>query len=506
MRGAGVRGAVLAVLLTGGAALAEGPVADPHVMLPRSEAEAARVASAVAPDPSGRVQPFEDRPGGAATVAARTGADAFSQPVPGLSPEEVMDFRLGNALFRKLWIAAPASTRGSDGLGPLWNARSCADCHRNDGRGFPPEEAGDRRPGAVLRLAVPGGAGQEAIADWLAAGPDPVYGAQLQDRAASGLVAEGRLTVEWREVPVALPDGTTVTLRAPEARVADPAFGPLSEGTVTSMRVAPQMIGLGLLEAIPAADILALADPEDADGDGISGRAQVVPAAESGLPMLGRFGWKAAVPSLREQAAGAFHLDMGLSSPLHPDAAGDCTAAQADCRTAPHGEDAGLRDGREVDGAALDLVAFYSGALAVPARRGLDRAEVARGKALFHQAGCPACHVPALVTGRMPDRPAWSFQLVWPYTDLLLHDMGPGLADALPQGRASGAEWRTAPLWGLGLTEQVSGRPGFLHDGRARDLTEAVLWHGGEAQTARDAFAAFPAADRAALIAFLESL
>jgi CxxC motif-containing protein (DUF1111 family) len=270
-----------------------------------------------------------------------------------------------------------------------------------------------------------------------------------------------------------------------------------------SPRVTPQMIGLGLLEAIPAADILAHADPDDADGDGISGRPNIVISDQFGVPMLGRFGLKAGKPSIREQSAAAFSGDMGLATVLHPEGWGDCTEAQGVCRAAPDGASA---EAPEVGAEALDLVTFYARNLGVPARRDPGDPQVLAGKAAFYGAGCPACHVPKFVTGRLADQPAQSFQLIWPYTDLLLHDMGPGLADNRPEARATGREWRTAPLWGIGLTEQVAGTARFLHDGRARSLLEAVLWHGGEAQAARDAVAAMAAPDRAALIRFLESL
>ena len=357
-----------------------------------------------------------------------------------------------------------------------------------------------------LRLSVPGGPVPDGIAEWIATQPDPSYGGQLQDLAAPGHAAEGRMDIVWLETPVTLADGTVVSLRAPSYTIADPAYGPPADGLMLSPRVAPQMIGLGLLEAIPATDILALADPDDADGDGISGRAQIVPSAEFGVPMLGRFGLRAGTPTVREQSAGAFSGDMGLSTPLFPDPWGDCTPAQDQCRTAPHGQEPGTRDGLEVDGESLDLVTFYSRNLGVPERRNVDDPQVLRGKELFHALNCIGCHTPKHVTHRLDGQPEQSFQLIWPYTDLLLHDMGPGLADNRPEGRAGGSEWRTPPLWGIGLTAQVSGHTQFLHDGRARTVLEAILWHGGEAQAQRDAVIALPTRDREALLAFLGSL
>ncbi len=314
------------------------------------------------------------------------------------------------------------------------------------------------------------------------------------------------MVITYQDQPVTLGDGSVVTLRKPVYSVAEPGYGPMHPQIMLSPRVAPQMIGLGLLEAIPAADILAHADPGDADGDGISGRASIVPSSEFGVPMLGRFGLKGGAPTVKEQSAGAFSGDMGLSTPLNPDPHGECRIAQTDCRASAVGQEPGTRDGLEVDAKSLELVAFYSRNLAVPERRKPDDPTVLRGKELFYQAGCPACHIPKFVTHRLKDRPEQSFQLIWPYSDLLLHDLGPGLADNRPEGRASGSEWRTAPLWGIGLTQTVSGHNELLHDGRARNLTEAILWHGGEAQTARDSFAGMTKADRDALLEFLGSL
>ena len=476
--------------------------AEPHLnIIPRTEAEVARIARVLAaPRDFTAPQKFEDKPGGAATVRVMPTADAFSQHSANMEFAGEMDFKLGNALFRKAWIASPASTLASDGLGPLYNARGCQDCHLKDGRAHPPEGEGPRT-GMFLRVSVPGGPAPD-IAGWHATQAHPLYGGQLQDLATEGQAPEGRMEITYDPLPVTLADGTVVTLRAPRY-----GFTPALEAeAMVSPRVAPQMIGLGLLEAIPAADILSHEDPEDADGDGISGRAQVVPSVEFGVPMLGRFGLKAGAPTIKEQSAGAFAGDMGLSTPLHPDPWGDCTAAQTACRNAQHGQEPGVREGLEVDGPSLDLVTFYSRNLAVPARRDPANAQALQGKQVFHAAGCPACHVPAFVTHRLKDRPEQSFQLIWPYSDLLLHDMGPGLADNRPEGRASGSEWRTAPLWGIGLTEQVTGRASFLHDGRARSLLEAVLWHGGEAQGSRDAVVGLSTQDREALIAFLGSL
>jgi CxxC motif-containing protein (DUF1111 family) len=480
---------------------------DPHLdVIPRTAAETARIAKVLAPPHDFNTpQRFEDLPGGAATVRVKPDADAFSQPSGNIGFEEELLFKVGNGLFRKIWVSSPSSTLASDGLGPLYNARSCQRCHIKDGRGHPPAPDDDNAVSMFLRISIPDEtAGITDIQDYLGTAPDPTYGTQLQDFALPGLPAEYRLQTDYSDRPVTFADGTTIVLRDPTYTAADLGYGPLHPQAMLSPRVAPQMIGLGLLEAIPAADIIALADPDDADGDGISGRPNVIWSVEFDRPMLGRFGLKAGAPTVMQQSAGAFAGDMGISNPLFSDPFGECSTIQDACRKAPHG--AGDVRGFEIDQEGLDLVVYYSRNLAVPARRNVDDPQVLRGKQVFYDTGCAACHQPSFVTHRLNDRPEQSFQLIWPHTDMLLHDMGPGLADNRPEAVASGTEWRTAPLWGIGLTQQVSGHTLFLHDGRARSLMEAILWHGGEAQPARDRILAMPEPDRDALIAYLESL
>ncbi|MCK8464211.1 c-type cytochrome [Aliiroseovarius sp. S1339] len=473
------------------------PWGEPHLSpTPRTDAEVARINAATQTDPT-QLSPYEGRPAGAAILMTPLDHTQFSHPVSDLTPDQALDFALGEALFEKLWVQAPASTISSDGLGPLYNARACSACHINGGRGHPPEDHTDGTPGLVLRLSQTG-------AD-SAAQPDPNYGYQVQDRAITGHLAEASVNVTYSTRQVTMADGVTIDLRVPQYALENPAYGALAEGTMTSPRVAPQMIGLGLLEAVREADILANADPDDADGDGISGRPNRVWSREFGQWMLGRFGHKAGNPTLRQQTADAANGDIGLSSTLFPTAYGDCTDLQHTCRTAPHGNTPAQND-RELGDTVLDLMTFYAANLAVPARQNADNARVLDGKALFHSAGCAACHQPNFVTHRLPDQSARSFQLIWPYTDLLLHDMGEGLADHRPEWQATGQEWRTPPLWGIGRTGEVSGQTSFLHDGRARTLLEAILWHGGEAKGARENVRLMEAPDRAALIAFLESL
>ncbi|PDT86296.1 di-heme oxidoredictase family protein [Sinorhizobium sp. BJ1] len=453
-----------------------------------------------------KAEQFEAMSGGATTTIAPINERVFSQFSANLPFEDEQNFKLGKALFEKLWVSAPSSTQASDGLGPLYNARACESCHPRDGRGRPP--AGADATSTIFRLARP--ARDEAERRMIAAHqvanlPDPVYGAQLQDSAVPGLAAEGRLEVTYQDESVPLYGGETVYLRKPHYGVTDLGYGPMDPTTILSPRVAPPMIGLGLIEMIHESDILAKADPNDRDGDGISGRAALVRDRDRGALALGRFGWKAQNPTIRQQAADAFAADIGISTPAFDNGHGDCTEAQGACRRLPTGVQARLGPVEAPD-PVLGLVTFYSANLAVPARRKASFPETLNGKQLFYEAGCPACHVPKYVTRRDAPHKELAFQLIWPYSDFLLHDMGEGLADGQDVGVASGREWRTPPLWGLGLTKTVSGHTFLLHDGRARNFTEAILWHGGEAEKARNAFAAMSRDDRNALLSFLESL
>ncbi len=457
-----------------------------------------------------RFEAGEDLPGGAATSRGSVNnRNAFSHHSGNLNARGEFRFKLGNAIFRKLWVSAPASTKSSDGLGPLYNARSCQRCHLKDGRGHPPSAnwPKDNAVSMFLRLSIPPqspGDAARLTSHRSNVMPEPTYGTQLQDFAIQGHAAEGRMHVTYDEVAVSFPDGDVVKLRRPSYRLTDLAYGPPHADVMISPRVAPQMIGLGLLQAIPAAALLAGADPDDVNQDGVSGRPNRVWSLEHRRVMLGRFGWKAGAPTVRQQSAEAFAGDIGISNSLVPRVAGDCTARQQRCLGAPHGS--GSSGAGEVSDLLLDLVAFYASNLAVPKRRNAADPRILRGKRLFHNVGCALCHTPSFRTGDLDGQPHLANHTIWPYSDLLLHDMGEGLADNRPEGVASGQEWRTAPLWGIGLTQQVSGHSFLLHDGRARNVTEAILWHGGEAQSAREAFTRLSREQRKQLLAFVNSL
>ena len=435
-------------------------------------------------------EPGEELPGGATTVQDTT-RNAFTLVARNLQGERRDAFFVGNALFNRNWVTAPSSTDGLDGLGPTFNASSCAGCHFKDGRGAPPEP-GERPLSLLFRLSIPGVDVRGAPLE------DPAYGGQLQPQAIVGVPAEGHMAIGLTPREDAYADGTPYTLMAPTYTLQDLAYGPPHPQLMVSPRVAPVMIGLGLLEAIPESRLEALADPDDRDGDGISGRLNHVWDVEVGQSRVGRFGWKANQPSLKQQNAGAFRGDIGITSSLFN--TNDCPPLQTACLNAPTGGEP------ELDDHKLAQVTFYSRMLAVPARRDANAPDVLKGRALFREQGCASCHVPRHETGTVDDAPELSGQVIFPYTDLLLHDMGPDLADGRPDFEASGTEWRTPPLWGVGLVQTVNRHTRFLHDGRARSLEEAILWHGGEAEKSRERFRHLSADERAALLRFLESM
>lgn len=406
------------------------------------------------------------------------GIGAFVQEAANLGLERRATFEAGLQFFQLDWEVAPA-TPELDGLGPTFNAVSCLQCHARNGRGLSPVD--DPSSVAVLlRLAGPDGT------------PDPVFGNQLQPRSISGVPSEGN--VSWAvnpTSPVAV-DGTPIE---PQRLTVSIEAGPLGAplpATLVSPRASMQLVGMGLLEAIPSAELEDEADPDDTDADGVSGRVARIGGGE-----IGRFGWKASQPTVRDQVAAAFAGDLGITSELHP--AENCPRAQASCAAAPTG------GSPELTAVRLDVTAAYVRLLGVPARRGGDRDEVLRGKATFHQIGCARCHRPSFVTGPALE-PELEAQTIWPYTDLLLHDLGPELAQGGPEADANAAEWRTAPLWSIGLLQTVNEGRRLLHDGRARSLAEAIAWHGGEAESSTEAYLLLPASARDELHAFIESL
>lgn len=433
---------------------------------------------------------------------------AYLQPVPGLDAEQTQQFRAGEKIFNTPWLAIPnkimpnwdytlsAPGNGEWGLGPTFLAQNCMQCHVQGGRGRAPDAGGGPLMQQLLRLSVPGEGPHGGPK------PEPAYGLQLQSfdtiprEDKNARAGEGELHVDWLTEKAKLADGSEVELRRPKIRIEHLNFGPLAEGTMTSMRNSQPIFGLGYLEAVSEADILALAAAQKAQG--LNGRPNRVRDDVNDRTALGRFGWKANQPSVRQQIAAAFINDMGVTSPVYDKQ--NCPPAQTACAQQNH-------TGKpELKPEMWDKLTFWTMMLDAPAPRDQDKPAVVRGRQLFAQVQCAACHVPELKTGKVDGFPLLSERKIHPYTDLLLHDMGPGLADGRPDFKAGAADWRTAPLWGIGRSKQVNGSTSFLHDGRARDLTEAILWHGGEAQASRNAFARLDRQQREDLIAFVNSL
>lgn len=448
-----------------------------------------------------QAEPGEARSGGSATVR-KTDQNAFSLPSANLPPSRRVDFSVGNSFFRSPWVIAPSTTTARDGLGPLFNTNACQNCHIKDGRGHPPAPDAPNAVSMLVRLSIPDAPAYAKVIEQLGVVPEPVYGGQLQDMSVPGVAPEGKVRVEYTAVPVRFKDGSEIELRKPTLQITQLGYGPMHPDTRFSARIAPPMIGLGLLEAIPDEAILANAEAQVREKNGIAGRPNRVWDDAQQKTVLGRFGWKAGQPNLNQQNVHAFSGDMGLTTSLR--LVDDCTDAQTACKQAPNGN--GPDGEPEVSDNILRLVLFYSRNLAVPARRDVGAPQVLAGKNLFFQAGCQSCHTPKYTTAANAAEPELANQVIRPYSDLLLHDMGDGLADNRSEFQASGRDWRTPPLWGIGLTQAVSGHTRFLHDGRARNLLEAVLWHGGEATAAQQHVLSFNAEQRAALLAFLNSL
>ncbi|WP_066219367.1 di-heme oxidoreductase family protein [Formosa haliotis] len=429
--------------------------------------------------------------GGGVSTVVNASEEAFGFASQALTAREQVDFGVGNSFFRQSWVSAPASTTARDGLGPFFNAVTCSSCHFKDGRGRPPAFDGEFGEGLLLRLSLPG------TQDNGAAHVDPVYGNQLQDASILGVDKKGTYRITYETSTETLADGTTVTLQKPIYTIENLGYGSLVPGVLVSPRIAGQMVGLGMLEAVPEATILAFADEFDTDADGISGRPNYVYDEESQSQKMGRFGWKANQPSIKQQVGAAFLGDMGITSYLFPN---ENCPPNVDCDNIPNG------GSPEITNDNFDRVVLYSQSLSVPIRRDFDDQNVLNGKAIFNDMACTSCHIPKMETGNDYYIAGFRNQTIRPYTDLLLHDMGDGLADNAPDFQASGSEWRTPPLWGIGLINTVNKHTNLLHDGRARNVTEAILWHGGEAEVAKEKFKQLSTQDREDVLAFINSL
>ena len=433
--------------------------------------------------------------GGDTTVFV-SNANAYSKPAKNLSLTRRDNFFIGNAFFKNLWVSAPASTTARDGLGPLFNTNACQSCHIKDGRGRPPIED-EVMTSMLVRVSLQQtDTEDETSRNGVIA--DPNYGNQFQNRAIYGVKPEATVNIDWQQQEIKINGQESVTLRTPKIYLTDLNYGPLHDDAVFSARTAPAMIGIGLLELVPDSAIDEIAKRQNAGTDGISGRRNMVWDIQQKITVPGRFGWKAGQPTVRQQVASAFAGDMGITSNLFTQQ--PCTNRQPECLDAPTGGEP------EINDEILDLVTFYSKTLAVPARRNINDKDVQLGEQLFREVGCNACHVETLHTGVDKNFPELSMQEIHPYTDLLLHDMGEGLADHAREFLATGTEWRTPPLWGIGLMQTVNGHTNLLHDGRARNVEEAILWHGGEAEDSRRAYASLIKEKRSQLLAFINSL
>ncbi|MBS9767583.1 MAG: c-type cytochrome [Flavobacteriaceae bacterium] len=420
--------------------------------------------------------------------------DAFSYPLPEMDSSQKIDFKLGERLFKTNWVPAPASTSGLDGLGPTFVSKSCQICHIRNGRGMPHEKSRKESFGFLMRLSVQG--------EDENGGPKPVkgYGIQLQNKGILTVKGEADINLNYKYIKGTYPDGTPYELRKPTYTVTNGRYGTLPSDLLLSPRVGQQVIGLGFIDALSEEEILKNADENDANGDGISGRANYAWNVQQQKKTIGKFGWKANTPTLRQQIAGAFHQDIGITTPMFPEQ--NCPEGQDVCKDLPTGND----DSFEVTEQGLNDITFFLSTVSVPERRDCKDKDVMMGKALFHKINCVGCHAVGLKVGKSEVFPKMKGITINPYSDILLHDMGEGLADNRPDFLANGREWRTQPLWGIGLIKTVNRHTFFLHDGRARSVEEAILWHGGEAEKPKKEFMNLSKKEREQLLKFIHTL
>jgi CxxC motif-containing protein (DUF1111 family) len=464
--------------------------------------------------------PQEIKQGGDTGISIAS-SESYSKPSSNITASRKGSFFIGNAFFRQPWVIAPASTDSRDGLGALFNVAACQSCHVKDGRGHAPMNADDDADSLLIRLAMPATTDEQrqqlkdSLIEKVA---HPMYGGQLQDRGIQGVPAEARIAVQWTDKPVTFADGHVETLRAPTFHLTNPGYGVFDEELMVSPRVALPMIGLGLLEQIPDADIKKQAASNHKNNNDIKGKFNWVMDPQTGKVALGRFGWKAGQTKLITQNQSAFNEDMGLTSNIRPNES--CMPTQIVCIKATTGADE-QGNGKppvEVNDEVAKFVEFYTRNLAVPHRRNADDKLVLAGKKRFYDMGCQSCHTPRYQLPKTADDHLEQHgQVIYPYTDMLLHDMGDDLADRTIAGKlppknlqveflANSYEWRTPALWGVGLAQTVDPQATFLHDGRARTLMEAVLWHGGEAKKQQQKVLTLDKQGRAELNAFLKSL
>lgn len=418
-------------------------------------------------------------------------AQPFEQRLDGFSDEALDEFILGRSFFTIPWVVAPSATTARDGLGPLFNANACVSCHINNGAGLAIGNDGQPLRALTFKLAQPTHHHIAQKASLLNQG-DPVYGRQVAINGNGSVKPEALPRLKHMQKVFQFPDGNQQVLTYFEPYLDNMNYGPLDSNTQLALRQAPTLAGLGFIAQVAQEHILEYADPDDRDGDGISGKPNWVYDIASGEMRLGKYGWKAGQPSITQQTADAAANDMGLTNPLFPEEL--CTSAQIDCLAAPRGRPSPFGT-LDLPQKRLDAIAFYVASFKAPQPQALSvRAQ--EGRVLFVESGCASCHRQRLTTKNGVDFAA--------YSDYLLHDMGLDLADGRPEFDADVNEWRTAPLWGIGARVRAGQR--FLHDARASTPLEAILWHGGEAENAKQHFAELSTGQRQSLLTFLESL
>jgi CxxC motif-containing protein (DUF1111 family) len=439
----------------------------------------------------------EYKPGGETTKKSVSGR-TFIHPAQNVPLMKQLDFWDGFSFFRDPWIASPSITKDRDGLGPLFNARSCKTCHVDGGRGKPAIHGEKAPPALLIRFLN--------INKYMA---DSRYGGQLQpfsvrlshSKLTEPLLPEGQVKVYYDEIKGFYDDGDEYTLRKPRYELSDLNYGVLDSDTRISARYAPAVYGMGLLDAISEQDLLSLQDINDVNGDGISGKYNRVQNTTTGKLEIGRFGFKGHHPTLKQQIADAFLNDIGITNPVFSKET--CLSHQVACKQAGSVDPDHVLD---IPKKLHDLTVYMGQTIAVPKPRDLDSQKSRYGRNLFYKIGCQNCHTPRFTTIKDYPISELADQTIWPYTDLALHDMGAGLADEGIENLAQGNEWRTPPLWGIGMQQRVQGFSAFLHDGRARTIEEAILWHGGEAANQQKIFTQLSKQDRKALLYFINQI
>jgi len=429
---------------------------------------------------------YDERLSGGAATVFDVSSKAFTNMIEGLDGRNAIVHEMGDAAFERTFVAPPSPV--FTGLGPIFNNISCVNCHRNDGEGIP--TAGFSNSGLLMRISQPGTdthGGPLAI---------PGFGAQIQDQSVFGAKPEANIDISYTDVQVTYPDGSVTVLRKPTYTLKNP-YIPLTTGYMLSPRLAPPLVGMGLLEKVTESTILSFVDADDKNDDGITGKANYVYNPYTKQTEIGRFGLKANTSTLAVQIATAYQQDMGVTSYVQTE---ESAFGQEQLNIVTGDVQPELPD------TILNHVIFYVKTLAVPARRNVTDENIKQGALLFNQVNCSGCHRPTMQTGVDITLSQISSQRIHPYTDLLLHDMGDGLADSRPDYLATGREWRTQPLWGIGLLQKTTGTPYYLHDGRARTAEEAILWHDGEAKKSKEQFMQLSKAERDKVLNFLQSL